>query len=321
MSEASIVVVEDGVEALIRAREAERHPARVYVAGLQSKHSRETMGSSLKKIAELRGRTIDDFPWTALDFAEIQVIKAELGELYEAHTTVNCMLSALRGVIRTAWKLGQIEGDRYQRLVSVANMKGERLLPGRCLSDGEFETLREAFLSMPDPYGAFQCGLLAIFRGCGLRRGEVCGLPLTSVKRDLLGVIGKGNKAREIPLTKRTLVDVVRWMDVRKTLGVQSSSLFVRVFRDDRVMDRAVSTDAMNPIVEEWGEIAAAGGEVQPITPHDLRRTFATSLLDQGVDLLIVQRLMGHASPITTARYDRRGIAAAKKALLEKGTY
>ena len=61
--------------------------------------------------------------------------------------------------------------------------------------------------------------------------------------------------------------------------------------------------DAVLKIVQRWGQMAG----IESFSPHDFRRTFCSDLLDAGVDIATVQKLAGHASPVTTAKYDRRG--------------
>ena len=73
---------------------------------------------------------------------------------------------------------------------------------------------------------------------------------------------------------------------------------------------KSMSTQAVAHIIEVRG--SAAG--VQDIAPHDFRRSFVGNLLDAGADLSVVQKLAGHASPQTTARYDRRGERAKQDA-------
>lgn len=91
------------------------------------------------------------------------------------------------------------------------------------------------------------------------------------------------------------------WLDLR---GDIPGPLFTRIYRGEHIMPkRPLSESAVMLILKERFSIAGQ----RDATPHDLRRTFATRLIEDGSDLVKVQRAMGHANVQTTARYDRRG--------------
>lgn len=314
----------------------QHHPARVYLNGLQSAHSRETMEDRLEAVCTLRGASIDTFPWTELDFPELEAIRRDLEADDLAFTTVNLTLSAVRGVLRAAWHLKLMSAEQCQRACAVKNLKGSRMPPGRVLEDDEIARLRRSICGLPGMYGALLRGLCGVFVGAGLRREEVCRLPLEGLRGRALRVVGKGNKEREIPLGKTPLADLRAWLETRRALKVPHDAMFVRVRvendQDVVVIENPIGIDTMDRVIKQWARLSAgpdfpvldANGDVNvppPITPHDLRRTFITRLLDNGVDVLTVQRLAGHASSKTTERYDRRGEKAAERAIDEHGVY
>ena len=98
-----------------------------------------------------------------------------------------------------------------------------------------------------------------------------------------------------------------RWIEVR---GDQAGALFVRIGKGSRVTSARLTAQAVRYILADRGK---AAGVV--LRPHDGRRSFITALLDNGVDVLTVQRLAGHANPATTSRYDRRGDEAKRRAV------
>ena len=114
-------------------------------------------------------------------------------------------------------------------------------------------------------------------------------------------LIGKGNKERKAFLTPDMRKTVAAWLDVRTEVPGYLFGNFT-VSRRLR-LDRPLNPSSLSRILKKYCD--AAG--VDPVTPHDLRRTFATRLIDKNVDLVTVKNLMGHANIATTSLYDRRG--------------
>jgi integrase/recombinase XerD len=117
---------------------------------------------------------------------------------------------------------------------------------------------------------------------------------------------GKGNKNRRVYAPSGTIAALDAWLEVR---GRDAGALFGRAVRGERVGER-LADEGVAVILHD--QAAAAG--VAPFTPHDMRRTYISELLDAGADLATVQKMVGHESVTATAGDDRRGDAAKRKA-------
>ena len=143
--------------------------------------------------------------------------------------------------------------------------------------------------------------MISVFQSTGLRREEMANARRVDYDpgERRLTIIGKGGKSREVFLHPVAAAYLGRWLSItRKIRG----ALFCPIDRWGNVVPRHMSKEAVgNAIAKRYPE---AG--LPKLSPHDFRRTFAGDLLDNGVDLVRVQQLMGHSTPITTSGYDRR---------------
>lgn len=152
--------------------------------------------------------------------------------------------------------------------------------------------------------------ILCLLLGCGMRRAEVSAIKLKGVNLadSSIRFIGKGDKEREVFLIPEVKDALARWLDVR---GKKGEFVFGKFFKGWKFDPSAPLTPhAVGHVVQEY-RIRAG---LEDITTHDLRRTFATRLLDRKVDISTVKDMMGHASITTTALYDRRGRKAQREA-------
>jgi integrase len=307
--------------ALIPARRQtppDRHPALVYLASL-APGSRPAMKGSLQVIAELltSGRcTWETMPWHLLRVQHTQALRANLAGRYAA-STANKMLAALRGVLRSAWELGQIDTDAYQRAGSVRAVRGETVPRGRSISEGELRALFESCRRDHSPIGARDAALLGVLYGSGLRRAEAAALDVSDYDPEAGSLrvrTGKGNKERicYTAAGERHLLEV--WLRARAEAGVPSNAgpLFLPMVKGGKIRLPLRHLDSRS--ILDIAQKRARHAGVKHLTPHDFRRTMIGDLLDAGADIATVQRLAGHSQVTTTARYDRRGEVAKARA-------
>jgi site-specific recombinase XerD len=197
--------------------------------------------------------------------------------------------------------------EEYERAAAVKAVKAETLPKGRALSLDELAQLLEACARDASAAGVRDAALIALMASSGPRRSEVVALQLADYDRAdgrLTIRSGKGRKDRTIYVQGGAATTLDDWLVLRgSTPGP--------IFTSTTHAGRAITDQAVLVILKK----RAAEAGVAPFSPHDLRRTMITRLLENGADVVSVQRLAGHADPATTARYDRRGEAAKKEAV------
>ena len=289
----------------------DQHPAFTYLASL-APGSRRTMRQALNVVASIvSGGVLDaqTMRWDALRYTHTTAVRSILAERY-APSTANKILAALRGVLKDAWRLGLMDAETYRRASDLPGVRGERLPRGRALTTGELRSLFRVCGEDPTPAGARDAALLAVLYGAGLRRSEVVALDLEDYDAETGGLTvrqGKGRKDRLGYASNGAQAALDAWLAVRDK---EPGALFLPIDKGGTIHRRRMTDQAVLVVLRK----RAGQAGVARFSPHDLRRTFISDLLDQGADLSVVQQLAGHANVSTTARYDRRGEKAKRKA-------
>jgi len=182
--------------------------------------------------------------------------------------------------------------------INLESPKIRRSLPGYLRLE-EVERL----LAQPDaktPFGLRDRAMLEVLYSAGLRVSELVGLRVSDLdtKVGCVRCIGKGDKERIVPIGKKALGMVERYLrDARpKLIGKAASSATLFVNRRGGALSRV----GVWKILSGYGRRA---GLRVPLTPHMLRHSFATHLLERGADLRCVQLMLGHADISTTQIY------------------
>jgi integrase len=238
--------------------------------------------------------------WETLDRDAVLGIQERLIDRY-APATVRRIMAALTGVLRECWLLEQIDKNRYLTLVTkLPAVKGTRVAKGRALTPAESAALIGAAATVRDRT------LIATMLATGMRREEAASVRLDDIAtyHDANGhalgvclrVVGKGDKERNLYISGAAAAAPI-------------AALRDEGYEDDRHTLFGLTSSGVAKVITK----AAKKAGIQA-SCHDLRRTYATRALNLGIDVLTVQKALGHADPRTTSRYDRRGDDAQRKA-------
>jgi len=285
-------------------RNASPHTVAAYDSDL-SQFLAFTAAQQRKKGTELRPVDID-----------LPAVRAFMADLYrqgQARASVSRKLSALRTFTRFMRREGWIEGDP---VALAAAPKREQKVPAH-LSMDEMSTL----LATPDatnPLGCRDRAILELFYASGLHLSELVGLDVEDVNLSarMVRVMGKGAKERIVPFNDTTKKALAGWLkdrnamlgqlgtakdakdakDAKSAKGAKTKgdALFVN-FRGSRLTGRSVQR-----LVARYVSLCSTRFG---ISPHALRHSFATHLLERGADLRAIQELLGHVALSTTQRY------------------
>ena len=228
-----------------------------------------------------------------------QVIRTYLGSLYGRfrRSTIARKLSAVRSFFLFLERKGL---TKRNPAADIATPKLEKYMPTYLLVDEVFRLFERP--EKEKPLGLRDLAILEVLYSCGFRVSELEALTISSIDFDerLVRVIGKGDKERIVPIGRQALQAVRNYLEATQYLRrrnvyiSQDEPLFIN-FRGGALSGRSIGR-----IIKKY---AIESGLTADVSPHSMRHTFATHLLDGGADLRAVQELLGHESLSTTQKY------------------
>lgn len=263
----------------------------------------QSYGDSLREFATYFKDKDETLSWNTIDKDNIRDWIEVLMDKGEKATTINAKLSAIRSFYRFALSRKLVEKDPAHRVIGP---KKERRLP-HFIREEEMNTLLDKVEWQDNFKDARDRAILMTFYETGIRRAELVGLDDGNVDftTNQLKVTGKRNKQRIIPFgeeLKQTLLYYIRCRDAE--VNKKSTALFVSD-KGDRI---AVHTVYLM-VKENLSLVSSA----EKRSPHVLRHSFATAMLNHEAGLESVQKLLGHTSLETTEIYTHTTFEQLKK--------
>ena len=255
-----------------------------------SSHTIEAYSRDVVSFAKLLEKLgIDSFTSSSTDHIEMFIKDLKLKGLADA--SICRAFMSIKVLYRFLHREGLISSNITQSLQAP---KIWQLIPEVLSYDEVLQLLK--LPNVTTEQGALEKAILEVLYACGLRVSELCSLNIHSVDDTFLKVMGKGKKERLVPMGKEALFAIDHYLMHYR--GLYDSENEIALFLNNR--GKRIGRISIWKMIKDLAKKAAI---YKNISPHTLRHSFATHLLDNGADLRIIQEMLGHKSITSTERY------------------
>lgn len=239
---------------------------------------------------------------------DLQHFAAGIHELGIGPTSQARILSGVRSFYRWLLLDGRIDADPTELLESPR--LGEHL--PEVLTTAEVDQL-EASIDVSKPEGQRNRAIIEVLFSCGLRVSELTHLRLSDLFLDegYIRVMGKGSKERLVPISNRAIRELELWFYDRNLMTIKAGE------EDYVFLNRRGAHLTRTMILIMVKRQAEAAGIQKTISPHTLRHSFATALLEGGADLRVIQAMLGHEDIGTTEIYTHIDTTTLREEILQ----
>ena len=246
----------------------------------------------LEQFAEFYGRDM-----TTAGEKDVQTFIRDLSARGYAPTSISRKISALNDFFKFLLSEKEIDANP---MINIMSPKKGRRLP-KFLTREEVDLMIEAAEHNPDARHKRTAAMLKLMYACGLRVSELVGLPLNCINFDRRQIIvkGKGSKERIVPVAEAALKEILAYLPVRESLLKGKEKPFL--FPSSSAAGGHITRDGFFKNLKNLAVLA--GIPPEKISPHVLRHSFATHLLNRDVDLRSLQKMLGHEDISTTEIY------------------
>ena len=276
---------------------------------LQRGYSPNTLEAYMRDLLKLLNfLEADDTHVLDVQLADLQRFAASLHDIGINARSQARILSGVRSFYRFLQLDGYRDDDPTELLESP--VLGEHL--PEVLSPAEVDAL-EASIDLSKWEGHRNRAIIEVLFSCGLRVSELVNLKLTDLflSEQYVRVMGKGSKERLVPISPRAIQELYFWFDDRRHMNIKRGE------EDYVFLNRRGAHLTRTMILIMIKQQAALAGIQKTISPHTLRHSFATALLEGGADLRSIQAMLGHESIGTTEIYTHIDMTTLRQQILE----